>query len=101
MTSDEDSKNIEAQVNILTAILDEHRDTISSLPGVQRSGIGFSELGDPEQIIIQIYIYSKMHFEELERKLKDIFRGYPVEVIYHDQIPDSQQDSGEMEDCNG
>ena len=92
MTSDKNSKNTESQANKLSAILDEHREMVSSLPGVQRCGIGFSELGDPEQIVIQIYIFSKEHFEELERRLKEIFKGYPLEVIYHDQIPDSQQD---------
>lgn len=92
MTSEQNSKKTEAQVNKLSAKLDEHREIVSSLPGVHGCGVGFSELGDPEKIVIQIYIFSKVHFEDHERRIKELFEGYPLEVIYHDKIPDSQQD---------
>ena len=73
---------LEDDVLKLSAILDEHRDTVLQIPDVTGCGIGLSVKGKPDRIVIQVYTASKSHVDAIQNKVNEIFKEHPVEAVY-------------------
>jgi hypothetical protein len=67
---------------ILVTALDEHREQVMAIPGVNGCGVGFAELGEEERIVIRITVSSPRTVEEVQRKVAQLLGDCPVETVY-------------------
>ena len=72
----------------LSAVLDKHREELESLQGVTGTGVGLSSSGDPERIVITIFVDAKWREEELKDEVAKILGSNPFEIFYM-PIPDA------------
>lgn len=77
----------------LSALLDERRDELESVAGVVGAGIGFAAEGEPEQVVIQVFVGSPSLVDEVQQQVAGLVgEGTPVETVF---MPTPAADGGQ------
>jgi len=77
-----DAQSIQNEVNRLTALLDEKRETVLAIPGVTGCGVGMSGRGDLDRVAIQVFVADRAQAPAVRERVEEVFMERDVEVVF-------------------